>query len=73
MSQRVLGIVLLVVGLVVLAFGLNATDSVSDSVSEGVTGRYTDKTMWYLIGGGALAVLGAGMAIMRGGRSVRGV
>lgn len=66
MSQRALGIVLLVVGIAILAFGLNATESVQDSVSEGVTGRFTDKTMWYLIGGGALAVLGLVLAFIRG-------
>jgi uncharacterized membrane protein len=62
MSSRALGIVMLVVGVVLLFFGLNATDSVSDTVSEGVTGRYTDETMWYLIGGAALAIGGALMA-----------
>ena len=67
MSARILGIVLLVVGALLLAFGFNATDSVSDSISEGVTGRYTDKTMWYLIGGAALAIGGAALAFF--GRS----
>lgn len=69
MSSRTLGIILLVVGVVLLAFGLNATDSVTDTVSEGVTGRYTDKTMWYLVGGAALAVGGALMAFFGGRRS----
>lgn len=69
--SRTLGLVLLVVGVVLVGFGLNATDSVADSVSEGVTGRFTDKTMWYLIGGGALAVCGAAMAWFRGSRSSR--
>lgn len=66
MSNRILGFVILVVGLLLLAFGLNASESVADSVSEGVTGRFTDKTMWYLVGGGALAVLGAGLAFFGG-------
>jgi hypothetical protein len=69
MSPRILGIMLLVAGLALLAFGLNATDSVTDTVKEGVTGRYTDKTMWYLIGGGALAVGGAVLAMRGGGKS----
>lgn len=64
MSNRVLGIVLLVVGLLLVGFGLNATESVSDSVSEGFTGRFTDKTMWYLIGGAALAIGGLALAFM---------
>lgn len=68
MSNRVLGIMMLVVGVMLLVFGLNATDSAADSVKEGLTGRYTDKTMWYLIGGGALAVGGALLAFAGGRR-----
>jgi Protein of unknown function (DUF3185) len=72
MSARTLGIALFVVGLLLVAFGLNATHSLSDSVSEGVTGRYTDRTMWYLIGGGAIAVGGIALALTgrRGTRRV---
>jgi hypothetical protein len=69
MSNRTLGIVFLVVGVLLVAFGLNSTESVADSVSEGVTGRFTDKTMWYLLGGGALAVAGAAMTFLGGRKS----
>ena len=62
--QRILGLGLLVVGVILLMFGLNATDSVSDSVKEGLTGRYTDKTMWYLIGGAASAMIGGALAFL---------
>lgn len=72
MAPRVLGLVLLVVGVILFAFGLNASDSVADSVKEGITGRYTDKTMWYLIGGAALAIAGAGTALFGGRRSSHG-
>lgn len=68
MSARTIGLVLLVVGIILVIFGLNASDSVADSISEGVTGRFTDKTMWYLIGGGAMAVAGLAMSA-RGGKS----
>jgi hypothetical protein len=68
-SQRILGLALLVVGVIILVFGLNATESVSDTVSEGLTGRYTDKTMWYIIGGSALALIGGGMTLFGGGRA----
>ena len=71
MSPRILGIVLLIAGLILVAFGLNATDSVADSVKENFTGRYTDKTMWYLIGGAVLAVAGGALAL-RGGRRAIG-
>lgn len=63
-QQRIVGIVLLVLGVVILLFGLNASDSVGDQVSEAVTGRFTDKTMWYIIGGIGLAVVGVLMSVM---------
>jgi len=69
MSSRVLGIVLLVVGAVLLAFGFNASESMSDSISEGFTGRFTDTTMWYLIGGAALLIGGGALAFL--GKSAR--
>ncbi len=71
MSSRTIGIVLLVVGIILVLFGLNSSDSVADSISEGVTGRFTDKTMWYLIGGGVLAVAGASMTFLGGRNSAR--
>jgi len=61
MNSRILAIILLVAGLALLGFGLNATDSVSESVTEGLTGKFTDKTTLYLVGGGALAVAGVVM------------
>lgn len=63
-QQRIVGIVLLVLGVVLLLFGLNASDSVGDQVREAVTGRFTDKTMWYIIGGIGLAVVGVLMSFM---------
>lgn len=65
-SQRILGVVFLVVGVVLFLFGLNATDSVADTVSEGFTGKYTDETMWFIIGGLVAAIVG--FVLMLGGR-----
>lgn len=62
-SNKILGLVLLVVGVVLLVIGLNATDSVVDTVSEGFTGKYTDNTMWYIFGGIVAAVAGGGMLV----------
>lgn len=66
-SQRILGIALLVAGVILLVFGLQATDSVSESVKEGVTGTYTDKTTWFIVGGAAAAIIG-GLITLFGGR-----
>jgi hypothetical protein len=61
--SRIIGIVLLVVGLVLLFFGFQATDTLGEDLHETFTGRYTDTTMWYLVGGGGLAILGLLLAI----------
>jgi uncharacterized membrane protein len=68
--QRILGIVLLVVGIIVLIIGLNASESVADQVSETFTGRFTRDTMWYIIGGIAVALLGLLLTLFggRGGK-----
>ncbi len=55
---RILGIVLLVVGIVVLYFGWQASEAVMEQAHEALTGRYTDETMWYFIGGGVAVVAG---------------
>ena len=67
-QQRIIGVVLLVVGAIVLVMGMNASKSVSDQVSQTFTGRFTKETMWYLIGGGAAALIGLLMAIGGGRR-----
>lgn len=63
---RVLGAVALVAGLILLGFGLNASDAPMEQLSETFTGSYSDRTMWYLVGGGAAAV--GGLALMLLGR-----
>ena len=68
-SQKLLGVILLVVGVVLFVFGLNATDSLADSISEGVTGKYTDKTTWFIIGGLAAALVGGALALFSGGKT----
>ncbi len=70
-SQRIFGLVLLGVGALLLLFGLHATDSVVETAKEGVSGTYTDKTMWYLVGGTAMALAGLGLALFGGSRHLR--
>jgi len=61
-NNRILGIVLLVAGLIVLYLGLQAADSVGETIKEGLTGKYTDKTTWYIVGGAVATIAGAGLA-----------
>jgi Protein of unknown function (DUF3185) len=57
-TQRILGIVLLVVGGILLIVGLNASHSAADQLSNTFTGRFTHDTAWYIFGGGAAALFG---------------
>lgn len=69
MSKRVLALVLLVVGLILLFFAYQSSQSLGDQVTEAVTGRFTDSTTWFLILGAASAV--AGVVMLLTGRTRR--
>ena len=47
------------VGAILLYFGWQSTQSVGDQLTEAMTGRFTDETMWFLIGGAIALVVGA--------------
>ena len=67
-TQRMLGIVLLILGIVFLAIGMKSSNSVADQVSNTFSGRFTERTTWYIIGGIALGLLGLAMVAF-GGRA----
>lgn len=60
-NNKVIGIILLVVGVIALYFGINATNAPMEEMAEAFTGQYSDQTMLYLIGG---AVAGIGGLVM---------
>ncbi len=64
--SRILGLILLVVGIVCLGFGWNSSQTVVNKLAGATTGRYTSDTMWYIFGGIAMALGGA--ALFLGGR-----
>lgn len=64
-NQKLLGIVLLVVGIILLYFGWQSSQSAGEQLKETLTGRFTDETMWFLIGGAAAAVAGAFLTFFR--------
>ena len=67
--NRIIGLVLIAVGVVLLVFGYNASQSVGERLVEGFTGRFTDQTMWFIIGGIAAIVGGAALSLWGGGRA----
>lgn len=70
-AQRICGIVLVAVGVVLFVIGLNAADSVADRMSNFFTGQYTDSTIWYLAGGGAMGIGGLLLILLGGGVRAR--
>jgi len=68
MSQsRILGIVALALGGVLLIFAWRAANAPIEQVTEALTGRYTNNTMWFLLAGIAGVVVG-GALLLQGGR-----
>lgn len=63
-ADKIVGLVLFAVGLLLLYFGYRATETVTEQVHETVTGRYTETTMWYLIAGTACGVGGVVLVFM---------
>ncbi len=68
MNIQLIGIVALAVGAVLLYFGYNASQAPIDQISNSLTGRYTDNTMWYVIGG--VAMIATGIAVTLFGRRI---
>ncbi|HVR87382.1 MAG TPA: DUF3185 family protein [Planctomycetota bacterium] len=58
--SRLLGLVIFVVGVVLLVFGISATDSVSSDISRFFSGKPTDKAIWLLVSGIVGVIVGAG-------------
>ena len=61
--QRIFGTVLLVVGIVLLVIGMNASHSVADRWTNFFTGHFTDATVWYIVAGVASAIVGTMLAL----------
>jgi uncharacterized membrane protein len=57
-NKKMIGIILLVIGVIALYFGFNATNAPMEEVTEAFTGQYSDQTMVYLIGGAIAGIAG---------------
>ena len=65
--NKILSLVLLVAGIVLIIFGVSASNSIGSDFSRLFTGSPTDKSIWLLIGGVVVAIAGAG-GLMRGSK-----
>jgi len=61
--QRIVGILILVVGVGLVVVGMNASHSIADQVSNTFTGRFTQATTWYILGGIGAGVVGLIMLV----------
>ena len=61
--NRALGIGLLAAGIILLIWGINATESFSSEMSEMFTGSPTDKAIWLIVLGVIGTVVGFVLAI----------
>jgi hypothetical protein len=62
--QRMIGIALLVVGVVLIVFGMNASASLGSRLSEFFTGAPSDRTIWLLVVGVVAAIVGLGLLLV---------
>ena len=60
-----IGLALLVVGIVLIVFGINASDSFGSEVSRFFTGTPTDKSIWLLLGGIGATIVGSMMTFRK--------
>ncbi len=67
--NKAIGAALLGVGILLIIFGLNASDSAGSQISRLFTGTPTDKSMWLLIGGAAAVTVGAITTFRKSGKA----
>jgi len=70
--QNVIGMAFLVVGVVLIIFGMQASASLGSRLSELFTGAPSDRTIWLLIAGVAAAILGLGCGSSDGAKRSKG-
>lgn len=58
--NKLISLALLATGIVLIVYGINASNSIGSDFSRLFTGSPTDKSVWLLIGGVVVAALGAG-------------
>lgn len=57
-ASKILGIILLVVGLVVLGLAYQSSQSIGDQTKQFFTGNFRDKTTWMIVAGVGSSIAG---------------
>jgi len=63
--NKAVSIALLVVGVILIVFGINASQSFSSDVSRFFTGSPTDQTIWYFLAGAVCLAVALVMLFQR--------
>jgi len=66
--NRLVWLAFLAAGVILVIYGVSASKSLGSDVSRFFTGSPTDKTIWMLIGGVLLSIIGLA-GLLRGSRS----
>jgi len=61
--NKIIGLTILALGIVLLIFGFNESQSFSSDVSRVFTGNPSDRSMWFIIGGAVAVIAGLFLAI----------
>jgi len=61
--NKSIGIALLVLGIVLIIFGINASNSIGSDFSRFFTGSPTNKSIWLLLGGIGSLIVGGAMSL----------
>ena len=68
--NRAVGLALLVGGIILLIFGIQASQSFSSGVSNALTGAPTNRSVWMIVVGAVAAIVGIVVAF-RGGTGTK--
>jgi hypothetical protein len=66
--NKPVSLALIIVGCILVVYGISASNSIGSNVSQAVTGSPTDKTIWLLVGGVLAGVVGLA-GFIRGSKS----
>lgn len=58
--NKIISLALLIGGIILVGYGINASESISSDFSRLFTGKPTEKSIWMLICGSIAMVIGAG-------------
>jgi len=66
--SKPISLALLVGGIILVIYGVSASNSTASGFSRFFTGNPTDRTMWLLIAG-AVAIIGGAFGLLRGSKA----